>query len=372
MTPDVETVVIGAGAVGLAIARALCLAGHQVLVIEQHASAGTETTARNSQVVHAGLYYPPGSLKAHLCLEGNALLSAYTIDHGIQFDRCGKLIVAATADEILELMRLKQNAETCGVGNLRLLTAQDACALEPELSCVAAVLSPSTGVIDAAAYVQALESEISDAGGTVLFNNYVYGISQNAARDFSIEMVSEDDITTEITARNIVVAAGLSATQTGNIIPAKAGYLVPQTAFAKGHYFTVSGPPPFRHLIYPLPSAHGLGIHATHISGQVQFGPDVEWVNTLSYEFDDASGARRAAFEKSIKSYWPALKVNSLRPSYTGIRPKLSGPNEPASDFAIHGPNEHGIEGMIALYGIESPGLTASLAIGDLVAKHLP
>ena len=371
MSADIETVVIGAGVVGLAIARALCLAGHQTVVIERLKTAGAETSARNSQVVHAGLYYPPGSLKAQLCRRGNELLTSFAQTHSIGFVRCGKLLVASSNDEIPQLKALAENAAANDVADLQWLTAREARQLEGELFCAAALLSPSSGTLDAAAYVTALEVDIAAAGGDIAFMTHVVRVRHDAAENFVIDAVSDDDVQTRFTARNVVVAAGLYATQVGQDLPRQQGYEPPQTYAAKGHYYALQGPAPFTRLIYPLPSHHALGIHATVRDGQTLFGPDIEWVDRPSYDFDDADGARTATFATAIRRYWPALPGGALTPAFTGLRPKLSRASQPTRDFALHTKAEHGVERLVALYGIESPGLTASLAIGEWVARHL-
>ena len=370
MSADVETVIIGAGAVGLAIARALCRAGQEVLVIERHALAGSESSSRNSQVVHAGLYYPPESWKAQLCRQGHSMMMAFVREHDVSLNPCGKLIVASSDDEIPHLATLAANAAANGVDGLRQLTGTQATALEPQLACVGALLSPSTSVIDSRGYITALEAEIVAAGGAIAFNHEVIKVSQHESGEFVITAVGSDDVTTRLTSRNLIAAAGLHATQVGLMLPCRLGYQVPQTYFAKGHYYALAGAAPFSHLIYPLPSLQALGIHATHFDGTTLFGPDIEWVNVYSYAFDDADGARMAAFAAAIKRYWPALPDGALHPAYTGLRPKLAHAREPAQDFALHTVKDHGIDRLVALYGIESPGLTASLAIGDWVARH--
>lgn len=371
MSTDIETVVIGAGVVGLAIARALSLAGQETLVIEQHRSSGLETSTRNSQVVHAGLYYPPGSSKARLCRRGNELLTSFARTHDIGLARCGKLLVAATDEEVPQLEALAENAKANGVSDLQWLTANQARLLESELSCAAAVLSPSSGTLDAAAYVTALEADIASAGGSIAFETGVIRVKRKADDNFVIDTMSNDDVQWRITARNVVAAAGLYATQFGQDLPRQPGYEPPHTYAAKGHYFALRGAAPFTHLIYPLPSRHALGIHATVRDGQTLFGPDIEWVDKASYDFADSDGARAAAFAVAIRRYWPALPDGALVPAFAGLRPKLSRASEPARDFAIHTEAEHGIQRLVALYGIESPGLTASLAIGERVARHL-
>jgi L-2-hydroxyglutarate oxidase LhgO len=372
-TPDVETVVVGAGVVGLAAARAIALAGHDVLVIERHAAIGQETSSRSSEVIHAGLYYPPGSLRAKLCVEGRRLLYDFAQETGVPVVRCGKLLVATTAEDCVRLDALAANARASGVTDLAALTAAEARALEPELACVAAVLSPSTGVIDSHALMVALEGHFRAEGGNIVLNHAVEGIGIGGDGTFELSIASGTQAPSRLSARNLVLAAGLGATRLGERIPSHAGYRVPQVHPARGHYYALASRAPFRHLVYPMPESGWLGIHLTlDVSGRAKFGPDLEWqVGEPSYVFDEREGARRAAFETAIRRYWPALPDNALEPAYVGVRPKIYKPGEAAPDFAIHGHEQHGIDRLVALYGIESPGLTSSLAIGAHVAAML-
>ena len=365
VTPDADALVIGGGVIGLAIARELQTRGREVLLIERNDRLGAETTSRNSEVIHAGLYYPPGSMRARLCVAGKELLYKFCEENGVAAKRVGKLLVA-TADA--ELPRLKTIAETAaknGVGDLVAMTADEARALEPEVACVAAYFSPSTGVIDSHGLVQALEGHITTNGGMVVLNTNATRISRTADDLFSIEIESGGEHS-ELTCRSLVVAAGhgatalLSASGLGDYKPL-------QTYPARGHYYSLSGRTPFKHLVYPMPQGGWLGLHFTlDIAGRGKFGPDIEWQDTLSYDFDD-SAERRAIFEREIRRYWPGLPDGALSPDYTGVRPKIYREGEPAADFTIHGRAEHGVDGLIALYGIESPGLTSSLAIAALV-----
>jgi L-2-hydroxyglutarate oxidase LhgO len=370
---DVETIVIGAGVVGLAIGRALALAGHRVLVLERHGRVGTETSARNSEVIHAGLYYPPGSLRAKLCVSGKGLLYRFCAENGVAHLTCGKLLVATEDSEIPKLEAIAANAKANGVADLRRLPAEEARALEPELSCVAAYLSPSTGVVDTAGLVQAIEGHLTTLGGEVVPNAAATRIDapRSETADFAIEVASGGE-TSALTARNVVITAGLGATALGRTLRYPHGYRVPETYPAKGHYFALSGRAPFRHLVYPMPQGAWLGVHLTFdVARRARFGPDIQWTNGVSYRFEDADGARRARFERAIRRYWPGLPDDALTPDSVGVRPKIYREGEPVADFAIDGPAAHGIPRLVALYGIESPGLTSSLAIGEHVTALL-
>jgi len=372
MTPDVETVVIGAGVVGLAVARSLVAAGHEVVVLERHDGIGRETSSRSSEVIHAGLYYPPGSLKARLCVEGRRLLYAFATENGVPHARYGKLVVATADDELPRLDVLAATARANGVSDITRLSAADVHALEPEIACVGALLSPSTGVIDSHALMVTLEGHVRAGSGSVVLNTEVEGIRAAEGAPHEIETVSAGAHAT-LTARNLVIAAGLGATRLGSMVAAGTRYQPPHTFPARGHYYTLDGRTPFRHLVYPLPREAWLGIHLTlDVAGRARFGPDLEWQDVPSMVFDDEGGARRIRFEEEIRRYWPGLPDGRLAPGYVGIRPKIYRSNEPAPDFAIHGAREHGIPRLVALYGIESPGLTSSLAIGAHVAGLLP
>lgn len=370
MAADAETVVIGAGVAGLAIGRALASAGQQVLVLERHGRIGSETSSRNSEVIHAGLYYPPGSLRAKLCVSGKALLYRFCAENGVAHLECGKLLVATDQSEIAKLDTIAANAKANGVGDLRKLSGEQARALEPELACVSAYLSPSTGVIDSDGLMRALEGHLTTLGGEVVLNAAATRIEAppGGAGDFRIDIASGGE-TSVLTARNVVIAAGFGGTALGRTLSYPRGYRVPETYPAKGHYFALAGRAPFRHLVYPTPRGAWLGVHLTFdVARRARFGPDIAWVDTVSYDFDDANGARRAAFERAIRLYWPGLPNDALQPDSVGVRPKIYREGEPVADFAIDGPAAHGIPRLVALYGIESPGLTSSLAIGDHVA----
>lgn len=372
MSHDVETVIVGAGAVGLATATALATAGQQVLVLEREARSGTETTARNSEVIHAGLYYPQGSLKARLCVAGNRLLRAFCRRNGVPIAMRGKLVVAVEEHELEPLTKLAERARANGVRELRLLDADASRAREPQLRCRAALLSPTTGVVDALAFVAALEGHLDHLAGSLVHQTEVETISRRAQGGFTLEVRSQGALS-HLSCRNLVIAAGHGATPLARTLHRDRPELAPDTYPAKGHYFALSGPAPFQHLIYPLPGGAGsLGIHYTMTTaGETKFGPDFEWVTGIDYTFDEQGGRRLQAFERDIRRYWPDLPDGRLSPAYTGVRPKLSRPGEPARDFVIAGEEAHGVPGFIGLYGIDSPGLTSSLAIGSLVARML-
>lgn len=370
MAADVETVVVGAGVVGLAIARALALAGHEVMVLERHDRIGSETSSRNSEVIHAGIYYPPGSLRAQMCVAGKQQLYRFCTENGIAHARCGKLLVATEEIEIARLEAIAANAKQNGVDDLRKLTADDVRALEPEVACVAGYLSPSTGVIDSHGLMLALEGHLTTNGGEVVLNTTVTDLDAptDASGAFRIATWSGGETST-LTANNLVLAGGLGGTELGKLLSYPRDYRVPKTYPAKGHYFTLSAKAPFKHLVYPMPQGAWLGVHLTlDVTGRAKFGPDIEWKDEVSYDFEDADGARRITFEHEIRRYWPGLPDGALHPDYVGVRPKIYRQGEPVADFAIHGPGAHGLPRLVALYGIESPGLTSSLAIGDHVA----
>ena len=377
MTESVDCVVIGAGVVGLAVARALALQGREVLVLEAEDTFGTQTSARNSEVIHAGLYYPPGSLKARLCVAGRRMLYDYCAERGVNHRRCGKLVVAANAAQEDELRTIQARATANGVQDLQWLTRAQALALEPQLDCQAALLSPSTGIIDSHGLMLALLGDVENAGGVLAVYskvNRLVALDGKAPAAMKIEVSSPDGDTTTLIARSVVNAAGLGAIalahRTQGLPPA---HRPPQPVrWAKGNYFTLAGRAPFGHLIYPVVErdSASLGVHLTlDLGGQAKFGPDVQWVDTP----DDlqVDPARADAFYAEVRRYWPGLPDGALQPGYAGLRPKLTGPGEPAADFAIQGPRQHGVPGLVNLLGIESPGLTSCLAIGEQVAAAL-
>ncbi|WP_341919916.1 NAD(P)/FAD-dependent oxidoreductase [Polaromonas sp. YR568] len=363
---SVDVVVVGAGVVGLAVARALALQGREVMVLEAADAIGTGTSSRNSEVIHAGIYYPQGSLKARLCVEGKALLYDYCAQRGIGHSHCGKLIVATHASQIPQLQAIIAKAAANGVPDLVLLTREQARALEPELEGVAAVLSPSTGIVDSHALMLALQGDLENAGGMVVLNS---PLAQAHCAPSAIVLVAEDG--TELAAQSVVNAAGLHAQALASRFAGLDTQHVPPSHYAKGNYFTLSGRSPFSRLIYPVPEAAGLGVHLTlDLGGQAKFGPDVQWVDSPE---DLVVDTRRGdAFYAEVRKYWPGLPDGALLAGYAGIRPKIQAPDEPARDFLIQGPAEHGVAGLVNLFGIESPGLTSSLAIGRHVSELLP
>ena len=369
---QVDTVVIGAGVVGLAVARALALQGREVMVLEAADAFGTGTSARNSEVIHAGIYYPAGSLKARLCVQGKQMLYDYCAERGIAHQRCGKLIVATSADQVDELRAIQQRAAANGVHDLRLLTRAEAQALEPSLQCHAALLSPSTGIVDSHGLMLSLLGDLEQAGGLLAANSEVKSLAaleDKAQAAIKMEVFGGEE-STELIARQVVNAAGLHApalaARTQGLDPRH----VPQAHFAKGNYFTLSGRAPFSRLIYPVPEPGGLGVHLTlDLGGQAKFGPDVQWVDSPHDLEVDA--ARGNAFYAEVRRYWPELRDGALQPGYAGIRPKISAPGEPAADFVIQGPREHGVPGLVNLFGIESPGLTSCLALGAATVEAL-
>jgi L-2-hydroxyglutarate oxidase LhgO len=367
MTADIETIVVGAGAVGLAVARALTLAGHEVMVLEQHALIGSETSSRNSEVIHAGIYYPPRSLRAKLCVRGKELLYRFCAENDVSHARCGKLLVATSESQLPKLAAIKETAARNGVTDLEPLGGNAARELEPEVACVAALFSPSTGIIDSHGFMQALEGHIEACGGSVVLRCPVERIGRDAAGHF--RLTTGGDNPGSITCHNLVISAGLHATRLARTLACGDGYRPPETYYAKGQYYALSGRSPFKRHIYPMPDGAWLGLHATvDIGGRCKFGPDISWIPDIDYSFEPD---KLGQFLDFIRSYYPALEVERLHPDYTGIRPKLYREGEPVPDFAIHGPREHGQEGLVALYGIESPGLTAALAIGEMVVGML-
>ena len=360
-----DTLVIGAGVVGLAVARVLALDGREVMVLEAADAIGTATSSRNSEVIHAGIYYPAGSLKARFCVEGKERLYRYCDERGIAFRRCGKLLVATADDEVVQIDRIIARAAANGVRDLVRLSAAEARAMEPALSCVAAIHSPSTGIVDSHALMLALQGDLENKGGLVAFNTPVVALA--LTRDGIVVQTADG---TELLAQRVVNAAGHGAPTLAAKTAGLRAVHVPTQYFAKGNYFTLAGRSPFSRLIYPVPQHAGLGVHLTiDLGGQAKFGPDVEWVRSAE---DLVVDPRRGdAFYAEVRKYWPALPDGALQAGYAGIRPKVSGPDEAAADFVIMGPGVHGVRGLVNLFGIESPGLTSSLAIGAHVAELL-
>jgi L-2-hydroxyglutarate oxidase LhgO len=363
----VDAIVVGAGVVGLAVARALARQGREVVVLETEGAIGEHTSSRNSEVIHAGIYYDAGSLKARLCVEGRKQLYAYCADHGVEARRLGKFIVASSEDQLPQLMKIKAHAEVNGVDDLEVWDADRFHEAEPDVTCVRALYSPSTGIVDSHAYMLALQGGLEERGGVVAFNSPL----ETAAVDgggFVVETGGEAPMT--LRCDTLVNSAGLFAPAVAGKIQGADAAAIPTAYYARGAYFSLSGQKsPFTHLVYPIPEPGGLGVHATiDLAGQVRFGPDVEWIDGVDYTLDPK---RADKFYAAIRAYWPALKDGALTPAYTGVRPKISAPGAPAADFVIHGPAQSGAAGLVNLFGIESPGLTSSLAIADEVAALL-
>ncbi len=364
---QVDCVVIGAGVVGLATARALALAGREVMILESARAIGTGTSSRNSEVIHAGIYYPPGSRKADLCVTGKDLLYAFCDSHGVGHRRCGKLIVANDADQAAGLDAIARNAAASDVHDLQWLDAAAVARLEPALRAHTALLSPSTGIVDSHALMLALLGDAERAGATLALGAEVG--SASIRPDGIALTIDSDGETMSLLARTVINSAGLTAPALARRFDGLAAEHIPPSYYAKGSYFTCAGRAPFSHLIYPLPEPGGLGVHLTlDLGGQMRFGPNVKWLDDIDYEVD-ANDA--PAFEAAVRRFWPELPAGALQPGYAGIRPKISGPGEPAADFRIDGPAVHGVRGLVNLFGIESPGLTASLAIADEVVACL-
>ena len=361
-----QILVIGAGVVGLAAARAAALAGHDVVVAEQEGGIGSGISSRNSEVIHAGMYYPTGSLRAIHCARGRQLLYAYCAEHGVPHKKCGKLIVATCAAEAAQVAAIERQGQANGIEGLTMLDGPAARRLEPALSCVAALHSSETGIIDGHAFMLALEGDLEDRGGMIAFKTRIERLYRTP-RGWAAEFGGQEQGVLEVDA--VVNAAGLSAQAVAGATEGYPRARVPRLLFAKGNYFTYAGRPAFSRLIYPTPVDGGLGIHVTlDLSGRMRFGPDVEWVDR---EFYDVDPHRAELFYARIRTYWPDLPDNSLVPDYSGIRPKLTGPGEKAADFVIDGPTGHGLPGLVHLFGIESPGLTCALSLADEVVAQL-
>jgi L-2-hydroxyglutarate oxidase LhgO len=363
---EIDCAVIGAGVVGLAVARALALRGREVVALEAEGAIGTGTSSRNSEVIHAGIYYPQGSLKARLCVEGRRLLYEYAAGRGVPHRRCGKLIVATSEAQVAQLTGIMARAAANGVDDMVLLSGTQARAMEPELTCVAALLSPGTGIVDSHALMLSLQGDLERAGGVVALRSRVEGARCGGD---GIVLTMADGA--RLRCRGVVNAAGLTAPALARRFDGLPPDRVPAAFYAKGNYFTLAGRAPFDRLIYPVPEAAGLGVHLTlDLGGQARFGPDVEWVDSAADLAVDP--ARGQGFDAEIRKYWPGLPEGALLPGYAGIRPKISGPTEAAADFMISGPAEHGVAGLVNLFGIESPGLTSSLAIARQVTRLVP
>lgn len=369
---QIQTVVLGAGVVGLAVARELAIQGQEVIVLESADAFGTGTSSRNSEVIHAGIYYPAGSLKAKLCVQGRHMLYAYCQERQIPHKACGKLIVATSEAQVAQLAAIQAKAAVNGVlgdDQLRLLSAAQAQAMEPDLKCEAALWSPSTGIVDSHALMLSFLGDFENASGILALNSEF--ASAQIVRDSSkSRFIIRTQDGTEIWAENVINSTGLVAPIVARQFAGMAQAHLPRAYYAKGNYFSLSGRSPFSRLIYPVPEAAGLGVHLTlDMAGQAKFGPDVEWVDSPGKLHVDPG--RGDAFYAEVRKYWPGLKDGALIPSYAGIRPKINSPQETAADFCIMGPAEHGVQGLVHLFGIESPGLTSSLAISQAVAQAL-
>jgi L-2-hydroxyglutarate oxidase LhgO len=364
MSESADVAVIGAGIIGLGVARALAQAGRDVIVLESERQVGMHTSSRNSEVIHAGIYYPAGSLKARFCVEGRKALYAYCAERGIPHARPGKVIVATAEEEIATLGKLKAGAEANGVMDLVMLTQAEIHDMEPDVSCVRGVLSPSTGLVDSHALMAALKRDAEAAGAHVALGTPV---RSGRVHDDGIELQAGAAEPMAVRFRLVVNCAGPWAQQVARCIEGVPPASIPPQHFAKGHYFVMPGRHRFRHLVYPVPVPGGLGTHLTlDLGGQARFGPDVQWCEGVDYSFDES---RAASFYASIRRYYPQLADGALVPGFTGVRPKTAPPGSPAPDFQIQGPLEHGVPGLVNLYGIESPGLTSVLAIADHVQR---
>lgn len=367
MTTSVDCVVIGAGVVGLAVARKLAMSGHETIILEMEDIIGAGTSSRNSEVVHAGIYYPKGSLKAVTCVEGRNQLYDFCESHGIGYRKCGKLIIATTPEELNQLHSIRQAAIDNGVDDIQYLDRQVALNLEPKLNCIGALLSPSTGIVDSHGFMLALQGDAEAAGAIIAFKSRVVEIKCNGVEPtISVDLEGEAR-PYELNCRYLVNAAGLDSIALAQTIPELDKNLIPEFYMTKGNYFSLSGKSPFSRLIYPIPPKGGLGTHLTlDLSGQAKFGPDIEPVDRLDYNVDPD---RSKSFCAAIRTYWPDLPDNALLPDYSGIRPKIRMPNNLPQDFIISDQSNHRLPGLINLFGIESPGLTASLALANRVQQ---
>jgi L-2-hydroxyglutarate oxidase LhgO len=361
-----QVLVIGAGVVGLAVARAAARNGHDVVVAEAESGIGTITSSRNSEVIHAGMYYPTGTLRAQHCVRGRRWLYEFCASHGVPHKKCGKLIVASNQAELNKIESIEGQGSINGVEGLELIGGNAARALEPELLCLGALLSPETGIIDSHAYMLALRGDLEDAGGAIALNTPVTGVRRKGGQ-WQANFGGREGGTFEFDA--VANCAGLRAQSVARTMEDYPAGRVPRLVLGKGNYFTYAGPPVFKRLIYPAPMAGGLGVHVTlDMAGRMRFGPDVEWIETENYDVDPT---RAHLFYARIRTYWPGLPDGSLSPGYAGIRPKLSGPGEPQGDFLIDTPDKHGLPGLVQMFGIESPGLTSSLSLGEAVSDYL-
>jgi L-2-hydroxyglutarate oxidase LhgO len=362
-----QVLVVGAGVVGLAIARAAALAGHEVIVAEATRGIGNGVSSRNSEVIHAGMYYPTGSLRAHHCPRGRRLLYEFCASHGVPHRKCGKLIVATEDAEVAKMEAILQQGRNNGVEGFAMIDGAAARAMEPALTCVAALHSPETGIVDSHQFMTALRGELEDRGGMIAFNTRIERLAHTQAGWLVRYSGGEAG---ELAVDAVVNSAGIGAQALARNTEGYPANRVPRLVLARGNYFGYTGRPVFSRLIYPAPRIDGgLGIHVTlDLAGRMRFGPDVEWIDKEDY---DVNASRAASFYGAIRRYWPALRDGALQPDYAGIRPKLTGPGEPAADFMIERPAQHGLPRLIHLFGIESPGLTASLSLANEVVDHL-
>jgi len=366
MAERIDCAVIGAGVIGLAIARELALAGREVVILESESHIGEHTSSRNSEVIHAGIYYPKGSLKARLCVEGKQLLYAYCADHGVPHKKVGKIVVAVADDEVAALKGYVQKAEGNGVTDLRWLSREQLRELEAQVECVAGFFSPTSGIIDSHALMLAFQGDAENAGASLVLRSPVES-GEVTGDGIVLDVGGAEPMT--VICGTMINSAGLFAPSVARAVRGIPAETVPTAYFAKAHYYTLSGRPPFKRLVYPVATNAHLGVHVTvDLAGQVRFGPDICWVNGVDYRFDHS---REPLFYEAIRKYYPGLKDGQLQPGYTGIRPKVVSEGQPAADFLIRGPRDHGVTGLVNLFGIESPGLTASLAIARHVAALL-
>ncbi|HZE61093.1 MAG TPA: NAD(P)/FAD-dependent oxidoreductase [Burkholderiales bacterium] len=360
----VDAVVIGAGVVGLAVARELAMAGREVVILDAEDAIGTHTSSRNSEVIHAGIYYPKGSLKARSCVEGRHLLYEYCASHGVPHRRCGKLIVATTELQLKELEGIRAKAHANEVPDVDWIAKEEVARMEPELFCMGALHSPSTGIIDSHSLMLAYRGDAEAHGAMLALKS---GFSRARVRDGGFELEVEGAET--IACGVLINSAGLRAPTVAKSIEGYPAQMAPGEFYAKGNYYSLSRKNPFKRLIYPVPEPGGLGVHVTlDLAGQARFGPDVEWIDRINYDVDPRRAER---FYAAIRRYWPGLPDGALAPGYAGIRPKTAGPKDPAPDFEIQGRRQHGVPGLVHLFGIESPGLTSSLALARTVREEL-
>ena len=358
-----DAVVVGGGVVGLAVARALAQSGREVVILEAEDAIGTHTSSRNSEVIHAGIYYPKGSLKARSCVAGKELLYEYCVAHGVPHRRSGKLIVATSQEQVGELENIQKKAHANGVTDVVWMTREQVRALEPEISCVAGLYSPSTGIIDSHALMLAYLGDAEERGAMLALKTHLLGAQVNG--DGFVVHTDQMDVACNV----LVNSGGLRAPSIAKLVEGYPAEKAPREFYAKGNYYSLARRSPFSRLVYPVPEPGGLGVHVTlDLAGQARFGPDVEWVERIDYTVDPKRSER---FYAAIRKYWPGLPDGALSPGYAGIRPKTAGPKEPAPDFEVQGPSVHGVPGLVHLFGIESPGLTASLALAGMVVEEL-